>query len=187
MYVAAAWLIAWKSKQYPIRLAVVGIAIALPFWDFPLGYLALRSNCEKNGGVTTFTTWPPVKAVFVETTPGYSPEEALKHGVQTVEYGAQGNIVRFTASNKGFAKTFHEKTVSEITFARLPRENLAWNIEKNTLIAKRTVNGELIAQQVTYRWHGMWWQLNAGPILGGGMSCPEASKQSLIEVIARGS
>jgi hypothetical protein len=185
VYVALFWFIAAKARNLWTRIATVAVALLIPFWEFPLGFVNFQSHCARDGGVRLSASFPPSTTVLIELSAGYTPNEVVRHGLKTVEYRNNTGITRFSSGTAGFAKSNHPSPSAAVLVERTSKEKLPWNLERTVLSARRVENGEVLARQTAYHWIAFWWQRGAGPILGSGFDCGWES-DSLLTTIAQG-
>jgi hypothetical protein len=177
--------VAAKARDWRLRVGTIAVALLIPFWEFPFGFVNYQSHCARDGGVHLSASFPPSTTVLIELSAGYTPNEVVRHGLKTVEYRSNTGITRFSSGAAGFSKSSHPSPSAVVLIERTSKDKLPWNLERTVLSARRVENGEVLARQTAYHWIAFWWQRGVGPILGSGFDCGWES-DSLLATVARG-
>ena len=186
-YVGLTWFAVRKLKEKWAKAIVIVVALAIPFWDLPIGYFKFQHYCTEYGGMHLNADLPPTDTILVDRDLSYTPEQLSRYGFRTIEYGVPGAIVRYTLSPSGFHKSSHDSPLSTLKIQTIGNQMLSWNVVRRDFIASRVDTGQIVARYTDLRWRGLWWQVNAAPILGDGGRCYAASENPVLALIPRGS
>jgi hypothetical protein len=176
------WLVRFVVKKNWARGGVILAALAIPFWDWPIGYLAFQQHCTTEGGLRTLSKLPPTSAVFLDAGAPYTPEVAFRHGMTTVEYKKNAVVTRHTPTSK---PAQHASLQSTIKVSGARNQRLPWNIIRNDTFVSRISDGQVVARHSDFTWLGTWWQAGGAPYFGYGLDCFRDST-ALISVVAKG-
>ena len=185
IYVSVCWLIVRALKTTWAKSAAVLAALAIPFWDLPIGYYNYYRHCAEEGGLRVSVQIAPMDAILVDPDTGYTPQELLRRGFKVIEVGRPGEtIYRFTVEDGRLVKSTHSTPVSEFRIGFMGHKSLPWNLVQSETLITRVKSGEVLVRQNTFRWRGLWWQVQAAPLLGDGAICFPSRDDSALNAIA---
>ena len=184
IYIAFWWFVVAKLKGGWAKTAAVLVALAIPLWDLPIGYLHFWRTCSELGGLHTGKGLRPTDSVLVER--GYKPDELVRYGFKVIEYSAEGGVQRYTSGPAGLVKSVHSSPVSEIRINLVLNQRLPWNLLRHDVSASRIDTGEVVARHTNLHWRGLWWQVELSPLLGDGGSCYEINDVPVLTALVRG-
>ncbi len=168
------------------RIAAIVVALAIPFWDLPIGYFNFQRHCSQDGGIHLRKNLPASDAILVDRDLAYTPEQLTRYGFKVIEYEAPGQIVRYTATSSGLTKSNHNAALSTLKVHFNANQMLPWHLVRRDLLISRIDNGEVVARNTDFRWRGLWWQVEMAPLLGDGGRCQVTSDSHVLSAIARG-
>ena len=183
-YVAVFGFVIAKARSRTEKISAIVIALLIPFWDLPIGYLNFSRHCSEDGGIKVNKGLPATDAILVEASAGYTPEEIFRFGFKAAEYLSPTGIIRYTAGEKGVVKTAHPSPKSALKIQFNGEKQLPWNLVRSDYIVTRLDSGQVMATQTDFKWRGMWWQVSGAPIFGYGISCLGARDLPMLAVIA---
>ena len=178
------WMFRSLKRPWARVLGAIA-ALALPFWDWPIGYYKFQRLCSEEGGIHVGSKLAPVAAVLVDPSVGYTVDQLLNFGFQTVEYGTANQFDRHSNGSLPNSQKNQTVPISKLRIEAKRNQRLPWNIFQNDLIASRIDTTQVVARQTGFTWLGTWWQSQAAPLFGYGFACfPESSE--VLSLIARG-
>ena len=187
IYIAVWWLLVSSLKRTWAKAAAIVIALAIPFWDFPIGYYNFERHCSAEGGLRVVSKFPPSDSILLDQSTGYRPEDLVRYGFKTIEYRTKnGAIERFTLESRKFSKTLDSAPKSTIKVLFVGHKTLAWHLIQSEMVAQRVGDGQIVARHNTFLWAGVWWQAAAAPFFGYGARCGETDAP-LVSTVAHGS
>jgi hypothetical protein len=185
-YVLLAWFIIKAAPGIGGKTAAVTFSVLIPFWDLPFGYANFHRNCSEYGGVHFASKVGANEAILVDQDIGYQPDELIRLGYRVVEYGSPGRILRFTATSSGLVKSTHDAALSQIKVHAIGNQVLPWNLMRQDFLITRIDTGTVLARHTEFRWRGLWWQVQAAPLLGEGIRCYSRGGEQILPAVARG-
>jgi hypothetical protein len=154
-YVGVVFFAVLKSKKRFARIAIIAIAIAVPFWDMPIGYFTFQNYCDQDGGFHKFSEPGNSKSVYFTYYPG-RPERFLQAGIETIEYDRAGVIRRVARSPSGEIISADVARPTSQLRVHLPlEERLPWNVYRQEQVLEQ-ISGAMIARARSYSWSGGW-------------------------------
>jgi hypothetical protein len=186
LYIGIFWLIVRALKQRWAKALAVVIAVAIPFWDLPFGYLSFQQDCKQYGGLHVFEKVSPATAIFIDRHIGYTPDQLKRFGFKVIEYGEPGNITRYTAAKDGYIKSTDQTAISKVMVHFQPNQQLPWHVVRRDYLASNVETKSVIARYTDIRWLGMWWQVEASPIFGDGGRCYFSGDNPILALLAKG-
>ena len=185
-YVAVFGFVIAKARNRTEKISAVAIALLIPFWDLPFGYLNFRHHCAELGGLHVEAKLGAAEAILVDPDLAYTPDQLQGYGFKIIEYGKLGQIARFTASTKGLIKSIHEAPVSSLKVHFIANQRLPWNLVRRDFLVSHIKTGQVVARHTDFLWRGLWWQIQAAPLLGNGGRCHVPKDNAVLAVVARG-
>ena len=186
IYIALWWYLVRILKHTWAKALAILVALAIPFWDLPFGYLAFKGDCATYGGLHISQRIPASDTIFVDRHIAYRPEYLRRFGFKVVEYGEPGNITRYTATPTGYAQSKHLDAISTLKVSFVANQALPWGVIKRDFLVSRVDTSQVLASYSDLRWSGLWWQARAAPILSDGGRCYAVDENPLLTLIARG-
>jgi len=186
IYIAAWWLVVRWLKTRWAKAGAIFIALAIPFWEVPIGYVNFQLNCAEHGGLHTIENLQPVDSIFVERETGYTPELLARYGFKVLEYESSGSVLRYTQVESGVTKSLDGSITSQVKIAFSGNRKLDWNLSRRDFTASRIHTGQVIARNTSFRWGGTWWQVELSPLLGDGGRCYEVGGAPVLLAITGG-
>ena len=186
IYIAVFWFLVRALKRKWAKGFAILVALAIPFWDLPVGYYNFYSQCARDSGLQVAKNLSPSESILIDSSAGFTPEEASRFGFKVVEYESGGQILRYTKDGNRLSRSTHATPVSRFKIQLTDNELLDWHLVRSTYFATRLDSKETVARQVTYRWLGMWWQAAAGTFFGSGTECGVSQAPSIMYVVAHG-
>ena len=185
-YVAVCWLIV-KQFRSGLRRVLAGIvAIAIPFWDLPFGYLNFKEHCSRDGGLHVVQKIAPQRAICTEPSFRNSPQILLRKGFEVVEFRDKQKTVRYQNSTAGGLEASTVPTlVSAYCLSVGKNVPVKWNTVQRDVVARDVASGAVVARYTAFSWHGGWWKPATMP--SEGERCFEASGDELLTVLRTGS
>ncbi len=187
IYIGVFAYIVVHARNRAEKIAAIAVALAVPFWDLPIGYLNFYRHCSQEGGIYVSNEVPASDAILIDSSAGYTPEEITRFGFKIVEYVSRDETIRYTAERNGLNKSIHTTPVSKIKIQFSGHQTLPWNLVRTEYIVSRLDNGKVVAKQTDFYWRGMWWQVAAAPLLGDGSNCLREAERPMLAVIGRAS
>ena len=189
--VVVGWVVLWVYvfKHAPnrgVRVGAVLVAVLVPFWDLPIGYFNFQLKCHEFGGLRIEAKHPPVRAILVEDEVGYKPEQLIRYGFSTVEFGERPHVLRYTAIQNSLVKSTHEDLLSTVKIHVVRNQILDWNLVRRDLLISRINDARVIARHTDFHWLGLWWQREASPTLGDGGRCFASNETAVLTRVAAG-
>ena len=186
IYIAVWWLLVSSLKRTWAKAAAIVIALAIPFWDFPIGYYNFEHHCSTEGGLHVVGEFPPSTSVLVDPSTGYRPEDVLRHGFKLVEYADSGHVVQYSGAAGKLRKIMRDRPTSLAKIMFVQNQILPWNIVRNDIVAVRVSDNRELAKYTSFRWRGMWWQVRMAPMLRTGAACFVGREDPVLGALQRG-
>jgi hypothetical protein len=183
VYIAAAWLIISKTGTPIGRVAVGLLAIAIPFWEFPIGYWNLLRQCKNEGGNHISKDFQPSPSIALDFTFHQRPRELMTLGFHIVEYSSGDKFTRFTRNGDGMTESIHDSSISQLTYRREIVKELPWNLDRYDDVIVRKKDGATVARQTDFRWRGMWWEDALNARVTPGTRCAGVGGIPLVSVL----
>jgi hypothetical protein len=189
LYIGIFWLILRALKQGWAKALAVLIALAIPFWDLPIGYKSFTSLCAEQGGIRVLTKLPPQKSVLFASATGLKPAQLLIKGLQFVEYKTpNGKITRFTKSSNGHIEESDVSSSASLVLIRTTYNDLlTWNVYRNESSLVDAWTNRTIATATSFYWLGGWLQRRMSPIFAGNGRCHADTQSEIMDIVLRGS
>ncbi len=174
--VAAVWtliavFVARFFSTWLARIVFVAIAVAVPFWELPYGYLNFRKVCADQVQLQVFEKILPQESVCLSRFDSGQYAQLNRAGFSRIEVPAiTEGAKEFISSGRviNIAATGAQSTYC-ITF-----ENnilVSNRLSRSDILVTRRADGRIAARQSDFFWGGMWWQEMARPLLGRGGEC----------------
>jgi hypothetical protein len=179
-YLVAVYVIFARAKHWVVRTSIVLVALAIPIWDLPIGYIKFNELCSEQSGVRLEAAFLPTDSILIAGNSGYGPEKTLKIGFKTVEYLSEGKVLRFTRSGDELNKTVHDVPNSLLQFQFNGVKPLPWNLSKSEFVIARVRDGQVVARKVDFGWRGMWWESTLGLNVTPGLRCTGVAELDLL-------
>lgn len=183
-YIGIWWFLVTRFKNRWAKSAVVLVALAIPFWEVPVGYANFYLHCANEAGVRVSKNLKPVDSILMDPSAMYTPEEIFRLGFKTAEYIQRGQTIRYVPSAKGRSSSIHAAPISTIKVHSSGSQSLAWNLTRSDTAVSSITTGEVLATQTYFRWGPLWWQELATPMLGGGTYCFGGHTKSMLAIVA---
>jgi hypothetical protein len=188
VYIGIVWaLVRFALKNNWARAAVVLAALAIPFWDLPIGYHNYQKHCLNEGGIRIKESFPPQTSIYFLTPTGFRPEILLKMGYETIEYKtSKSDVVQRFVRSKGDGLQRAEAAIANSALRLRSDYNtkLSWNLYRQQELLEDNRSGKLIAQATKFVWHGGWLHtlLPSGPAA----VCHAESLNEIVALIPNG-
>ncbi len=192
--VAGAWtlaaaVVARFIPNWSGRIAFFVIAVGLPFWELPYGYLNFRKLCREEGRLNVYADIPPQKSVCVSYPFDASANTLHRFGFVRVEArNKTGEVTPFVsgalvANPQGTSKNLEsDYCVTFVNNNRLP-----WDVVRHDYLVVLATSSAIVARHSVFDWRGMWWQKAASPVLGFGGTCRQDPVQQVMAALIAGS
>ena len=184
VYIAFWWFAFKRVGRWWQKTAVVLVALAIPFWEVPIGYTNLLIHCSSEGGVRVSKSLKPVDSILMDPSAAYAPEQIFGFGFKAAEYIREGKTFRYVPSPKGRSSSVHEAPISTVKVHSSGRRALPWKLMRWDYFVSDIKTGEVLASATTFRWGGLWWQELASPLLGDGTYCPGGEAKPMLAIVA---
>ena len=184
IYIAVWWLLVSSLKRTWGKAAAIVVALAIPFWDLPIGYSNFYVHCRDDAGTRVPKAVSSLNTILIDSSSGYTPDELLRYGFSTVEYESREGIVRYTHTRGAWNKTLQPKPLSAVRLRFGGNQALPWNLIRSSYVVTSIAGNDVIASQTSYHWLGVWWQAKAGGLFGGGPEC--GPTEPLLQALSRG-
>lgn len=189
IYIGVFAYIVVYARNRAEKIAAIVVAIAIPFWDLPIGYHNYRWHCAQDGGIQQFESIPPQKALYFASSSGIRPEFLIKAGLDSVEYQKMnGNgVVRYFRAQGGAIEQVEGKTpTSPIRIRATFNEELTWNLYRQEQVLEDAKSGRPLARAREYIWLGGWIQRMISPMLTPASTCYASSLSGVISLAVKG-
>jgi hypothetical protein len=179
-YVAIFWFVIAKARNRGERISAIVIALLIPFWDLPIGYLNFYQHCSQEGGIYIDKEFRAPDSILIGESSAYRPDTVLKLGFKTVEFKDREDIIRFTAGVDKVAKSIHTTPISLLKIEYSGHKLLPWNLVRTEQIVTRLKDGKVVAKQTDFSWRGMWWEVSTRVHVISPTQCYGVREKSLL-------
>ena len=180
-YIAIWWFVIANLDRHWAKAIAIVIALAIPFWDVPIGYLNYSAHCASDGGLAKVAEIPPFKSIYLAHSIGRSPEKLIEAGLEMVEEPKYGTSVVRSRRTPGGAieKTEVAKAESDLRIRYIYHDPLPWHLLRQELVLERNSSGQVVLRATSYTWLGGWLRtyLPLGPL----SECHVGSAGTLIQ------
>jgi hypothetical protein len=177
------------ARNRATRIVAILIALLIPFWDLPIGYLQFRRLCSAEGGLHVYERITPQDKVYFQSVPSSSIDEMLRAGFKVVEIlRADGRgIARHQLEQGRIVSQTVQSPESLVAVSITRNDRLAWNIYRYEHIARSISSNEPIARHTGFTWHGGWLKEASAPLFRGRLSCSSPLSDPLVPLLRSGS
>jgi hypothetical protein len=189
LYIAILWFIVRALNKNWTKATAIVVALAIPFWDFPIGYYKFISYCRNDGGLRAIENVPPHNTVLFTSFTGLQPEYLIGLGFKTVEFSADDGkgFVRYQVAADGKVEQSRAGvSSSEIRIHTNYSIPLSWNIYKTERTLESN-SGRSLAKANNFVWTGGWIQNIASPMLTSSHRCHPGSVEQILKLALKGS
>jgi hypothetical protein len=189
IYISVFWFIVRALKQKWAKGLAILVALAIPFWDLPVGYLSFSNHCRGEGGLKQLAKITPNKSILFSSLTGIRPDYLFRSGVELVEYSIGGDAVRSfkRLPNGSVQETRALSASSAVRLQSHLNTQLAWNIYKNEAHLVDVRTGQTLATATSFYWLGGWIQRLSAPMLAGTGRCYFSSLDEIVSLAITGS
>ena len=180
MYVALWWFVISKARNRGERISAVVVALLIPFWDLPIGYINFYKHCSQEGGIYIDKEFRAPDAILIGESSAYRPDTVLKLGIKTVEFKDREDIIRFTLDANKVARSIHTTPISALKIENSGHKLLPWNLVRTEQIVTRLKDGKVVAKQTDFSWRGMWWEVSTRVHVISPAQCSGVREKSLL-------
>ena len=189
IYVGVWWFLVRTLSQGWAKALAILIALAIPFWDLPVGYLRYQNYCVSEGGLRISSRIAPQESVYFDSVPSYPANELIAEGIRVVEIARPDGrgIARHERQGAGSITTLiitRPQSSLRVTYVR--NQRLDWNIIREDRYVRNQADARLLAQYSEFSWQGGWLQHSFAPILGTGLRCTAGSRDPIITLLVHG-
>jgi hypothetical protein len=183
-YIAVFWFLAVNASKAK-RIVLVAVALLIPFWDLPIGFIHFRLHC-RDGGLHTLASPPHADSILLKPGVGYRPEYLAKFGFTTIEYETSPvRLTVYSVTDKGLQKSTSSNSTSTLELSQTYRTPLGWNVLRNELTLSVRGGGQPIARHTNFGWLGPWWYKELFPMAGNIQDCHVGGDRELLRFAAR--
>jgi len=188
VYIGFWWFVFKNVKNRWAKGTIIAIALAIPFWDLPIGYLNFQRYCLDDGGIRQLEDISPQKSLYFVSGTGYRPEYLFKSGLDAAEYRKRdGTVTRVFKTSGGTIQTVENATAtSSVRLRTVFNEQLTWNLYRQEELLEDNATGRPLARARSYTWLGGWIQRQTAPMLTPAAMCYASSSSGLIEIAING-
>ena len=189
IYIAVWWLLVSSLKRTWAKAAAIVIALAIPFWDLPLGYSSFTGHCREEGGLHQLGRVAANEGVFFSYGTGVKAEYLFGLGAHFVEYlRPDESVTRYSRlTNGSIEKTTVDKPSSPVRLQAKFNVELPWNIYKNEVVLWDVQSNRPLARATSFYWIGGWIQRGSMPLLVMRESCDVQSLDQMVSLAVTGS
>jgi len=191
--VAVAYIAFWRYvfKRVTTRPRKIGtalIAVALPFWNLPIGYLTFLQRCRTDGGLHVTEKIAPQKNVCIEATFTHDPSLLLKAGFEIVEYRNRKGTTQYRRVADGSIEkvSIERPQLSTYCLSATYGRRLSWDTSQQDFLVSTTSSGTPVARFTSFTWHGGFWWLPDGLPRGAVASCFNLKADEILPVLLKG-
>lgn len=171
IWALVAAVIARFIPNWPGRIVLFTIAMAIPFWELPYGYYYFQKLCRDETRLQIYERIPSQDAVCIEYFDLAFFSLLTQAGFKRIEItGRSDNAKDYVADGRVFL-TNREQAKSSYCVSFKSNILLPWRIWRDDTLILRASDGHMAARQSRLLWAGMWWQQEARPLMGIGGVC----------------
>ena len=187
--VVGGWVALWvyvfrHAPNRGVRIGAVLVAVLVPFWDLPIGYMHFQSECKSEGGLRILGSINAQRAVCTEASFGDAPQWLMKGGFDVVEFRSGEKTIRYTRGNGEIHASSVGSLVSRYCMAIKQDGRPEWNTYRRDLIVRDVEAETVVAQFTSFNWRGSWLIPTGTP--NEGTRCHEFKGDELIPLIRDG-
>lgn len=189
LYIAFWVWVVVTAKRRSVQVVAILVALAIPFWDVPIGYYNYRMYCDVEAGTRVLQGFEAQEKIYFDSMPSYSANELLRLGFKVVEIARadrQGIARHEKSGTEQILTTVVQASESKITVSISRNQRLPWNIVREDRLARLRSTNEVLARHSAFRWYGGWLSKRLPSMLPIRASCAVSPQDPIVELVRRG-